>query len=913
MNKRQYSDAIDKRRALSRNRASAIAFVLGLIVCLGWAATQAAAQTAGEGSILGTVKDSSGAVIANAEVTATNTATNIATARKSSSAGFFTLSPLPPGTYTIQVTAPGFKTLLQENLVLDALQTLAFNPVLNVGAATQTVTVTEAPPVLQTEDATLGLTMENETYSNLPLQMNNAQRDPTAFGSLTPGSQSGTRLPVIGGTTNYLGQLYLDGMPAETVSQQGDNRLVSETMDLDAVDQFQVVTSSPPAEYMGAGAENFTMKSGGLKYHGQFSDFLRNTAFDAWSFTNKTATTKNAQGATVPLPKSVEHQNEMSMSAGGYVPRTGKKLFFFAAYDKFHERKGASYSLYTIPTTLMQQGDFTELNGNPGTGQTGTGSTNPAIIYDPTTNKCTGGACTRMPFQGVKNGVATNNVIPQSEISPIAKAMESFLPTPTNSTALANNYLGGLPSGYDNHAIDWRVDYDLSSRQRISSVGAMGAVNYLNNFSSGGTAPLSYGYLPLPYTGGDLANIYPKDYVVGHTFTINPNLVNQLKYSYTRFYQNIHDATQGVTAWSPTTLGITNLPLGQGGQEFPGAAFGTTAAYGAAAIQTGWTTNSNSISTQLTTPNNYAITDNVQWLRGKHSLTFGLTYQWQEINNANPATYSGVLDLTYNAFSTANFSGSALSTGSATAPSGYSYASFLLGAVGGSTGGGGAPSIGLQPVSEEGGRYRTVSPYFEDTYKLTQKLTLDLGIRWDYLPPYREVKDRWTFLNPNLTNSITGTPGMLQFAGSYGGAGASCNCRTPVQTYWKNWGPRVSLAYELNPKTVIRAGFAQVFSQGGGVGGRAGSYQGTGQTGFNTTAIGPTELTSGATAGPSFYLNNSTAFSSLGLANTSLFGAGFNYPSPPTPGATVQTLNTGYFVCPATGVGAEGPHVPPGS
>ena len=173
----------------------------------------------------------------------------------------------------------------------------------SVGAETQTVTVTGAPPVLDTADATIGMTMENTTYTNLPIQMNNAQRDPTAFGVLTPGAQSGNnggRLPIIGGTGSYLGQLYLDGMPAETVSQQGDNRLVSLTMSVDAVDQFQVVTSTPPAEYMGAGAENFTMKSGGLQYHGQVSDFVRNTAFDSWAFTAKWATIKNRAGPDRP-------------------------------------------------------------------------------------------------------------------------------------------------------------------------------------------------------------------------------------------------------------------------------------------------------------------------------------------------------------------------------------------------------------------------------------------------------------------------------------------------------------------------------------------------------------------------------------------------------------------------------------
>ena len=862
-------------------RISAIPAILAMVVCLAWAATPASAQTAGEGSLEGTVVDTTGAVVPHATITITNVATGVQTVRDSSSAGFFSISPVLPGKYTVQIAAKGFKTLIQDNVVVDALQTRTISPALSVGAETTTVTVTAAPPVLDTADATIQLTMENTTYTNLPIQMNNGARDPTQFGTLSPGAQGGARLPVIGGTGNYLGQLYLDGMPAETVSQQGDNRLVSLTMSVDSVDQFQVLSSTPPAEYMGAGAENFTMKSGGLQYHGQASDFLRNTAFDSWSFVNKWSTEKNAQGTTIYAPKPPEHQNELSLSAGGVVPHTGKKLFFFVAYDKFHDRYVQQPSLFTIPSPLMTQGNFTELNGGVGTGLTGTGSNNPAIIFDPLSTTCTGSTCTRQPFQ--YNG--TNNVIPPGDISPIAKAMESFIPAPSNSSVLINNYLGGTPKGFDNHLTDWRVDYDLNQNHRISSVGTIGVENYLNNFSSP--------YLPLPYMGGDLANIYPKNFIVEDAYTFSPNLVNQLKFGFTRFFQNIHDTTQGVSKYDPTALGIGNLPPGQAGQEFPGVSFGNGSF---SAVQTTWTGNGNSVSTQLTTPNNYTITDNVQWLKGKHALTFGMTFQWQEINNANPATYSGFLQLMFNPYSTANFSGTSLTTGSAAAPSGYSYASFLLGAVGGSTGNDtSTPSLGLQPVSEEGGRYKVASPYVQDSYKITQKLTLDLGLRWDYLPPYHEVKDHWTFLNPTLTNPLTNTPGLLQFAGSYGGSGVSCGCKTPVNTYWKNWGPRVGLAYSVDDKTVIRAGYAQVFSQGGGVGGRGGAFNGTGQTGFNMSAIGPTESGIGASAGPSYWLNGNTSYLAA-AANTGLFGSGFTYPSPPTPGVPAQELNTGFYL-----------------
>ncbi len=878
--------------------------VLALAFVLTW--SSASAQTAGEGSIVGTVTDSTGAAIPNAVVRATNTATGVTSAQKSSSAGVYSLSPLQPGTYTVRVEAQGFQTLVQDNVVVDALQTRGINPVLTVGAQTQTVTVTAAPPVLDTADATLGLTVENETYANLPIQVNGQQRDPTAFGALTPGAQSGARLPVVGGTGDYLGQLYLDGMPATTVNQQGDNRVVSLSMSVDAVDQFQVLTSTPPAEYMGAGSMNFTMKSGGLKYHGQVSDFVRNTIFDTWGFTSKAATRVTATGATVPAPKPVEHQNELSVSAGGTVPFTGRKLFFFFAYDKYHERLGANPALYNIPTQAMLSGDFTELNGNVGGGgQSGTGASNPAILFDPTTNNCVGSSCTRQPLVGVKNGVATNNVIPAGMISPIAKAMAASIPKPSNATSLYNNYLGAIPSGFDDRLYDWRVDYDLNSRQRISTVGVNGARIYLTNFSN---------QMPLPYVSGTYAKIYPQAYIVEHVFTINPNLVNQLKYSFTRFIQPQINATDGVAADKPSAFGITNTPAGQGSAEFPGATFGTTSGFGTA--YTVWTSNGSATTTQQVNPNTYAVLDNVNWVKGKHSLTFGFSYLWEEINSAAPIGFSTELYLNYNAFSTANYAynvttgmySNALSTGGTlapgaaptatnSAPAGFSFASYMLGAVGGSASGDtSAPSFGLYPLSETGGRYHPIAPYFSDSYKITPRLTIELGLRWDYLPPFHEVKDRWTFLNPKLTNPLTNSPGMLQFAGNHGGPGVSCGCRTPVSTYWKNFGPRLGIAYQLDPKTVIRAGYATVYSQAGGIGGRGGNATGTGQTGFNMSATGPTEVGSGATAGPSYWLNNSTTFGTLGLSNTGIFGPGYTYPSAPTPGVAAQELNTGNYV-----------------
>jgi len=886
------------------------------------------AQTAGEGTITGTVRDSAGAVVVGATVTATNASTNISTTRTTSSSGSYTIAPLPPAVYSLQVSAKGFKTLTQENLSVDALISLTFNPVLTIGAATETVVVTAAPPVLDTSGAVLGTVIENAEYTDLPVQMNGTQRDPTAFGVLTPGTQTGGgRLPVVGGTGNYLQQLYLEGIPAETINQQGDNRVVSLNVDVDAVDQFQIVTSTAPVEYAGAGAENFTMKSGGLKPHGQVSDFIRNTVFDSWSFVNKwqnlagvnpatgvnypacnaaaTTATVNGQSVTYPArfgcqPKPYEHQNELSASFGWKVPHTGDKLFFFVAYDKYHDRAYSTPVLSTLPTTLMRTGDFTELNGNVGSGFTGIAgdpsggiipgsspskSYNPAIIYDPTSNVCVaaGTVCTRTAFQGLKNGIPTYNVIPSSYISPISQAMQSFLPAPSYTNVITNNYLGTRVAGFDNHVIDYRVDYDLNAKNRLSAVGAIGAQNYLNNFA----AP----YIPLPYEGGDLARVFPKQFVVEETYTINAHVVNQLKYGYTRFFQDIFDATQGVTKWEAPTLGITNLPAGQAGQEFPGAAFSGNTTIAAALNPTTWTGNGNAIATQLTTPQTYAIVDNVQWLAGKHAITFGFSYLFLNLNNANPATFTGVLDLGYNALSTANFNANSPSLSTA---SGYGYASYLLGAVGGT------PSIGLQPVAEIGSRYKSIAPYAEDNWKVSEKLTLNLGLRWDYLPPFHEVHNHFSFLNPTLTNPATGTPGAIELAGSYGGSSVSCGCKTPVSTNWKNFGPRIGLAYSIDDKTVIRAGGGMVYSFGGGSGGGRtsdGGAVGSGQTtGFNVTATAAPEQSSGMTAGPSFYLNNGSYFTGLGMANTSLFGANFSYPTVPAYGPATQILNTGNYL-----------------
>ena len=245
---------------------------------------------------------------------------------------------------------------------------------------------------------------------------------------------------------------------------------------------------------MGAGASNYTMKSGGHEYHGQVSDYVRNTILDAWNFSQKEATVKNAAGVTVPAPKNVEHANELSASAGGRVPHTGNKAVLLLRLRQIpFPPERYAWPTHDSHRSQEEQGDFSALAD----------ANNDPFIFDPASNSCAGTTCTRTPFS--YNG--KNNVIPPGRISAITQKMESFLPNypsspnanlsgNVNTAVLNNNYLGTQINGRDSHLYDWRVDYDWTAKDRISSVGAMGQFVYLNNFGSP--------YLPLPYAVGDL-------------------------------------------------------------------------------------------------------------------------------------------------------------------------------------------------------------------------------------------------------------------------------------------------------------------------------------------------------------------------------------------------------------------------
>ena len=257
----------------------------------------------------------SGAVIANAQVTATDVVTNVQTTRTTTKAGDYNIAPLIPDTYTVTVTAQGFEGYKQENVVVDALVTVGLNVKMTVGRADETVTITAAPPLLQTTDATLGGVMDNEMYSNLPIQMSQGgpgtadQRRATDFAYLMPGVQNnytgGNSTDATGmvngsGPAGGVQEIYIEGVNLPEADGVGDPRFTWTAIGVDAINQFQVQTAGVSSQFAGQGVQNYSIKSGGNSIHGSLYEFNRNTLFDAWAV--------QQQGSDDQLPGSYPYR-----------------------------------------------------------------------------------------------------------------------------------------------------------------------------------------------------------------------------------------------------------------------------------------------------------------------------------------------------------------------------------------------------------------------------------------------------------------------------------------------------------------------------------------------------------------------------------------------------------------------------
>jgi hypothetical protein len=799
------------------------------------------AQLAGTGTIQGTITDPSGAIIPGAEIKVVQASTNVEHDQKSTAAGLYSVAGLEPGLYTLTVTAPGFQTFVQQNVKLDALQVFGVNIKLTVGATDTIINVNTAPPPLETTNATLGTTMENETYEALPLNMGGAPRDPTAFVYLTPGVVSDGHYGQFNGGQSYNNETYIEGLAITDPAVQGNTQGVNRGVSVDAVDQFQVQTSGSSAQYQGQGFSNYTLKSGSNQFHGRAFEYFRNTVLDTWGYTSKNAINPVTHTAIKP----VERQNEYGGTLGGPILRN--KAFFFASYDAQQYLKGSNPSLVTVPTLLNRAGDFSDN----------------APIYDPTTTApCANGVGTcRQQFS--YNGKL--NVIAPSRFSNVAKFYQNFIPVPTDNTTTVNNYLGGFNTGFTYAKYSIKFDYDISSKNRATLLFTYGnrAAKPACCDSSG---------LPVPFTatvGNSQFNFLG---VLEDTYTITDHWINQLKYGVSRGGGVSLNPGEG-PQYAASASGLLNLPTGQAADAAPRFGFGGGLVVPASL---GGTSNSNNQgNSEYGT--GYILSESMQYVHGKHSMSWGGQYQWLDDNDTS-LTGGTYLNLNFSNNETATFTTNTSTLNTAT---GSSYAAFLIGAIDNGS------ITDARQVITTGARYYTFSPFFQDDYKATQRLTLNLGLRWDDYSPFHEVNNKLSFVDLALTNPVTGTRGALNFAGT--GTG-TCNCTTPVVNWYKNFGPHLGFAYSATPKTVIRGGYDIAYTHAGGVGGRGGGRQGTGQLGFSGGASIAT-VDGGIT--PGLYLSPSAGYSLPSYAQptqTPAFGTGYTT----TPGYTGSPQGVSY-------------------
>jgi len=787
-------------------------------------ATSALAQLSGKGTIRGTVTDKSGAVVPGALVTARNVDTNVPTTTTTTSSGDYELSTLNPGVYTVTVTLKGFQSYSQQNIHVNATEATNVNAALNIGDTSTTVTVTEAPPAIETTNATLGATMEQNVYASLPLEMgsygNFDQRRATDFVNLMPGVQgnetngnSTTNVGVINGSGSRgaAAATYLSGLPFTRAAGQGDPRFIWTALPVDSVDQFQVLTTGQQALYEGQGVLNITVKSGGSKYHGSVYDVIRNTAFDAWGFfspglVNPYTETTPGVASTGHATKPTEHQNEYGIVLSGPVIKD--KFFLFANYMGYKLLHGPAPIFETEPTTQMRAGDFTQLLS----------LATPYTIYDPRTTTLTGSNYSRVAFgptdpYGASTGT---NIIPTALMSTVAQNLQANLPADTINTALTNNIVAGLKYGLSNWSGTLRADYTVRPNNQLNFIWLVGRQESLGpDGHQGPAAQTTAGrnILPVPYNYNQVYAPKTAGFILQDAWSITQHLTNQFNAGYARYNGPTFNPTT-TSKYSATTMGYTGLPTGQAAGSFPIVTFTDTNT-----PMTGWAgTNAN-----IAIAGDYALVDNLSWVHGKHVTTVGISLQLMQYENTQYTTGTSDLTIAAAATETANFtSGSTINT-----KAGNAYASFLTGAPD-------SVSVTQNFVVETGARFLPISPYLQDTWKVTPKLTLDMGLRWDIYPPYHEQHDRLSFLQPAGTNPLTGTLGIIQYAGS-AVAGDSIGTHTPVNTYYKNFGPRIGIAYAMTPKTVLRGSWGVMYTHGGGVGGGANSASGTGTLGFSGT------------------------------------------------------------------------------
>lgn len=697
--------------------------------------------------LTGTVTDPSGAAIPGAKITFTNEATGIRTRASSSSQGIYAVQ-LAAGTYDLEAEAPGFQRYVENKVLVEVGATPSLNIKMGIGNATQTVHVAAGNAIeINRTQPQLDTMLPPAEVTDLPLEINGNIRQINSFATLAPGVKNGAygSVTVEGGAPGQINSAgtYYNGMQLDTSSAINSNP------PYEMVDQFRVLRSTFSSRYgMVQGAIAYNMASGTNKLHGDGFLIDRNDAFDSAGF----FPSRFAADGT-PLPP-IDKETDWGGTVGGPVFIPGlynghNRTFFLGSIDIFKKNQGIT-TQGTVPTAAMKSGDFSHFVDASG---------KLIPIYDPNSPDPS------HPVQFSCNGVL--NVICPNRIDPLSQSLLQYVPNPNaagTNHGLQDNMNPVITSvPYKTQAWGLTLNHQLSASQNLAFTW------WRNHYSvvQEEDAPIVPVSNPLTgeQSGIDNSNIW----LVNYEKTMSPNLVLTAGMAAENKMQDYVDDN--------TKVKFAGL---QGGSTMPFISFDGQNAptpFG----------NSNGALIQHYVDNiGLNFYNNWMWTKGRHTFNFGGEYHYFFVHQKDD-------------YSSGHFSFSQAETSdpssSSFAKDGSSFASFLLGDV---------DSASRNAPTEEAYYTNDLSAYVQDDVKLTSKLNASVGMRWDVMVPYIMTMNNDVFLNPSANNPAAGgLPGAATAFGSCAG----CTGYNRAAIHWNNVGPHVGLAYSIDSKTVVQAGY----------------------------------------------------------------------------------------------------------
>ncbi|MGE0103138.1 MAG: TonB-dependent receptor [Blastocatellales bacterium] len=704
------------------------------------------------GSIVGTVKNPDGAIIVGAEVTITQQETNRVIQVLTNSEGYYVSPPLPVGTYRVEAKMAGFRRVVRSGIVIQIQQTLVVDFLLELGAISEQVEVTAEAPVLETTSSSLGKVVDNRRILDLPLNTRNVY----SLIYLTPGvaGNIGNNYNSMGysvnGARTTMMDTVIDGVTASFPTVNGFTG-ISVFPSVDAIQEYKVMGATYPAEFgrsLGS-VLNVVYKSGTNQFHGSAYEFLRNSVFDANNFFD------NRRGQDLGSFKRSQF--------GGHAtgPIIKDKTFFMGSYEGLRARSFAT-TLRTVPTALQRAGDFSQTRNQAG-----------ALIriFNPFSTRANPGG------SGFIRDQFTDNKIPQNLIDPVALKIMNYYPLPNlpgDPVTGANNFAasGSTQLNLDNY--DFRVDHRISDKQ-----------TFFARYSHRYTQDVPLKAFPEDLTIGEgriIQENRARNFVAEYTNTLNSSMVltGRVGFARTLFVFS----NQGL-GFLPSSLGLPSaIDSVVDRQMFP-------------AVGVSGMTNLGGGDHRFNAFMSYPFVATLTQVKGNHNLKYGGEVRLIRVN-VWEARNAGQFRFTAGMTQGPN-------PNAASSSAGFGFASFLLGT--GSTG-----NVLIQGWKNVASQSFYYAGYVQDDWRVTNRLTLNLGIRYDYDSPRTERYNRMNFFDLDAPSPLAGqVPGFPNLKGGVSFVGVDGNPRHQYFKDLNNLAPRLGLAYQLNDATVIRAGYSHIF------------------------------------------------------------------------------------------------------